>query len=91
MSGDWRRPKVTTPSEDQHIKVAEVVWASDPDASWLTAFRGFSGYHQLEETPGQTQNSLQRISLWNASGRARKLCEERDGWKHLARPAAAPT
>lgn len=61
MSGDWRRPKVTTPSEDQHIKVAEVVWASDPDASWLTAFRGFSGYHQLEETPGQTQNSLQRI------------------------------
>lgn len=41
MSGDWRRPKVTTPSEDHHIKVAEVVWASDPDASWLTAFRGF--------------------------------------------------
>lgn len=77
MSGDWRRPKVTTPSEDQHIKVAEVVWASDPDASWLTAFRGFFRLPPAGGSPGADPELTAENKIWNTSGRARKLCEER--------------
>ena len=77
--------KATAPLHQK--EPVEVVQVSDKDASWVPSTGGFLGTSKWQETPRQTQNTLERLHIsfglrtpLDPRGELENIAGERNVW-----------